>query len=261
MAVDGTVEPTVPADPLNVARAPAGEFEDLEARLGHRFANRDLARRALTHVSANPSARARGESYQRLEFLGDRVLGLVVAEMLYAAFPQASEGELSQRLADLVRQESCAEVAAAWGAGEHVRLGSGEVQSGGASKRAILADVCEALIGAVFLDAGYAAARDVVARAWQERMLTPRRPLQDAKTALQEWAQARGRPTPAYREIGRSGPDHSPKFVIRVEIDGLPTAEGEGSSKRAAEQAAAAAFMMREGVWQASPSALLDLPS
>ena len=118
------------------------------------------------------------------------------------------------------------------------------------ARRAILADVCESLIGAVFLDAGYIAAREVVARAWRERMLAPRRPLQDAKTALQEWAQARGRPAPAYREIGRSGPDHLPKFVIHVEIDGFAAAEGEGSSKRAAEQAAAEAFMMREGIWQ-----------
>ena len=261
MAVDGTVEPAVPADSLNVARASAAALEQLEGRLGHSFADRDLALRALTHVSADAGTRGRGETYQRLEFLGDRVLGLVVAEMLYAAFPAASEGELSRRLADLVRQESCAEVAAAWGAGAHVRLGSGEAQSGGARKTAILADVCESLIGAVFLDAGYAAARDVVARAWAERMLAPRRPLQDAKTALQEWAQARGRPTPVYREIGRSGPDHSPKFVICVEIDGFAAAEGEGSSKRAAEQAAAEAFMLREGAWQASPRALVDTPS
>jgi ribonuclease-3 len=236
-------------------------LDELEAKLGHSFTNRNLALRALTHVSAGGGARGRAETYQRLEFLGDRVLGLVVVEMLYAAFPEASEGELSRRLADLVRQESCAEVAAAWGAGAHVRLGSGEAQSGGAHKTAILADVCEALIGAVFLDAGYSAARDVVTRAWSERMRAPRRPLQDAKTALQEWAQARGRPTPLYREIARSGPDHSPKFVIRVEIDGFAAAEGEGSSKRAAEQAAAEVFMLREAAWQASPRVLVETSS
>lgn len=256
MAVDSAMELAVPTNPLNVAQASASEIEDLEARLGHRFVDRSLVRLALTHVSANPLARARGESYQRLEFLGDRVLGLVVSEMLYAAFPSASEGELSRRLADLVRQESCAEVAAAWGAGEYVRLGSGEMQSGGARKRAILADLCKSLIGAVFLDAGYIAAREVVARAWRERMLAPRRPLQDAKTALQEWAQGHGRPAPTYREIARSGPDHLPKFVIHVEIDGFSAAEGEGSSKRAAEQAAAEAFLMREGIWQ-PPRALV----
>lgn len=260
MAVDSAMESAVPADSLSVARQSVKEIEDLEAHLGHRFSDRDLAWLALTHVSANSAVRARAESYQRLEFLGDRVLGLVVSEMLYAAFPTASEGELSRRLAELVRQESCAEVAAAWRAGEYVRLGSGEMQSGGARKRAILADVCESLIGAIFLDAGYIAARDVVARAWRERMLTPRRPLQDAKTALQEWVQGRGRPAPVYREIARSGPDHLPKFVIRVEIEGFSAAEGEGSSKRVAEQAAAEIFLMREGVWQ-PPRALLDLPS
>lgn len=253
MAVDRALEPAVPTHSLNMAPAAKAELEELEARVGHSFVRRDLALRALTHVSAEGGARGRGATYQRLEFLGDRVLGLVVAEMLYAAFPQASEGELSRRFADLVRKESCAEVAAAWGAGAHVRLGSGEAQSGGARKTAILADVCESLIGAVFLDGGYAAARDVISRVWKARMRAPRRPLQDAKTALQEWAQARGRPTPLYREIGRSGPDHAPKFVIRVEIDGYASAEGEGGSKRAAEQAAAEAFMRREGVWHASP--------
>ena len=259
--MDSTVEPDVPTRSLNVARGSTAAFDELEGRLGHHFTNRDLMLRALTHVSADVGARSRGGTYQRLEFLGDRVLGLVVVEMLYAAFPEASEGELSRRLAELVRQESCAEVAAAWGAGANVRLGSGEAQSGGARKTAILADVCESLIGAVFLDAGYGAARDVVARAWGERMLAPRRPLQDAKTALQEWAQARGRPTPLYREIARSGPDHSPRFVIGVEVDGFAVAEGEGSSKRTAEQAAAEAFMQREGIWQASPRALADMSS
>jgi ribonuclease-3 len=258
--MDSAVAPAIPADTLNVVRASTNTLEELEARLGHRFANRDLLLLALTHVSAG-SRRSRGESYQRLEFLGDRVLGLAVAEMLYAAFPKATEGELSRRLADLVRKESCAEVAAAWGAGAHVRLGGGEIQSGGSQKTAILADVCEALIGAVFLDAGYSVVREVVVHAWQDRMLTPRRPLQDAKTALQEWAQARGLSMPIYREISRSGPDHSPKFIIRVEIEGFPGADGEGSSKRAAEQAAAEAFMLREGVWQAPPRALLGLPS
>ena len=261
MALDSALEAVVPADPLNMARATAPTLDELEARLGHSFANRDLMHHALTHVSAGSAVRSRGESYQRLEFLGDRVLGLVVAEMLYAAFPGASEGELSRRFAELVRQESCAEVAATWGVGAHVRLGSGEAQSGGSRKSAILADVCEALIGAVFLDAGYGAASKVVAGAWQQRMMMPRRPLQDAKTALQEWSQARGRPPPVYREIGRSGPDHSPKFVIRVEIEGLVAAEGEGSSKRAAEQAAAEAFMSREGAWQTSSANLLDEPT
>lgn len=231
---------------------PASTDARLEARIGHVFAQKGLLSRALTHVSALGAETQRAQSYQRLEFLGDRVLGLVVAEMLYAAFPDEEEGELSRRLADMVRKESCAEVAQDWGVGPHLRLGSGEAQSGGARKSAILADICEAIIGAVFVDAGYEAARKVVAQMWRERMAAPRRPLRDAKTALQEWAQARGLPTPAYRESGRSGPAHAPHFVMAVDIAGFPPVEAEGGSKRAAEQAAAIHFLQREGILERS---------
>ena len=124
--------------------------------------------------SAAPSDTARAETYQRLEFLGDRVLGLAISEMLYQTFPAANEGELSRRLADLVRREACAEVALAWGAGAFIRLGAGEAQTGGRKKTAILADICESLIGAVFIDKGFAAAREVVWKAWRERMLAPK---------------------------------------------------------------------------------------
>jgi ribonuclease-3 len=232
-----------------VARPPKPPISDLEGAIGHTFADPDMLRRALTHVSAVPADTARSETYQRLEFLGDRVLGLAVCDMLCAAFPDAAEGELSRRLADLVRKESCAEVAVEWGVGVHMRLGEGEAQTGGRRKTAILGDVCEAIIGAVYLDAGFDIARDVVIRAWTSRMNAPKRPLRDAKTALQEWAQARGKPTPVYREVSRSGPAHSPVFVIGVEIDGFEPAEASGQSKRIAEQAAAQAFMIREGVW------------
>jgi ribonuclease III len=217
----------------------------LEARLGHTFANPDLIRLALTHVSATTSGRR--ETYQRLEFLGDRVLGLVVAEMLYTAFPEAEEGELSRRLADLVRRESCAEVALEWGAEAHVRLGDGERQAG-SSKTTIFSDVCESLIGAVFLDAGYEAARIVVIRAFEPRMLSPRRPLRDPKTALQEWAQGRGLEPPTYKETGRAGPDHAPQFTMSVILKGFEPAEATGASKRGAEQAAAALFIARERI-------------
>lgn len=219
----------------------------LEASLGHRFASPDLLGRALSHVSGIVGANARAESYQRLEFLGDRVLGLAVSAMLYAEFPRATEGELSRRLADLVRRESCAEVAAAWDVGPYLRLGPGEVLSGGRGRQAILADVCEALIGAVFLDAGFEAAAALVRRAWQPRMLSPRRALQDPKTSLQEWAQARGKPTPTYAETERSGPAHAPRFVVTVSVEACEPAAGAGTSKRIAEQEAAAAFMRREG--------------
>jgi len=219
------------------------DIDPLEARIGHKFANRDLAVLALTHMSG---ASGRRESYQRLEFLGDRVLGLVVAEMLYAGFPNAEEGELSRRLADLVRRESCAEVAREWGVESHVRLGEGERQVG--NKVTILSDVCESLIGAVFLDAGYAAAKDVVVSAFEPLMRAPRRPLRDPKTALQEWAQARGLEAPLYREVGRAGPHHAPEFTMSVIVAGFEPVEAKGASKRGAEQAAALQFIAREGI-------------
>jgi ribonuclease III len=223
---------------------------ELEAAIGHVFADRKLLSRALTHVSAaSASDVARSDTYQRLEFLGDRVLGLAVSEMLYVAFPDAAEGELSRRLADLVRKESCAEVALEWGVGPHIRLGDGEAQTGGRKKIAILGDICEALIGAAFLDGGFETGRAVVVKAWTARMHAPRRPLRDPKTALQEWAQARGKPTPVYREMSRSGPPHAPVFTIAVEIEDMDSAEAVGASKRIAEQSAAQAFLIREGVW------------
>ncbi|MGH6794171.1 MAG: ribonuclease III [Methylocella sp.] len=219
----------------------------LEARVGHVFADRNLIAAALTHVSA--AAGRKRETYQRLEFLGDRVLGLAVSEMLYEAFPEAGEGELSRRLAGLVRKESCAEAALAWGVDVCVLLGEIEQQTR-LPNVAILADVCEAIIGAVFLDAGYEAAKAVVIAAFGERMHSPRRPLRDPKTALQEWAQARGLATPLYRETARSGPDHAPEFTISVEVPGYRHAEAKGFAKRLAEQAAAAAFIVREGIGQ-----------
>jgi ribonuclease-3 len=217
----------------------------LEARIGHRFSDETLIAEALTHVSA--ASGQKRATYQRLEFLGDRVLGLVVSEMLYDAFPSAGEGELSRRLAALVRKESCAEVALEWGVQAHIRLGESE-KAAGATKTAILGDVCESIIGAVFLDGGYLAARNVVTHAFEGWMRSPHRPLRDAKTALQEWAQARGLPTPLYRELSRRGPDHAPEFTIAVEVAGFPRAEAIGGSKRLAEQAAAETFITREGI-------------
>ena len=216
---------------------------DLEARIGHDFADPALLGRALTHVSASP---ARRDSYERLEFLGDRVLGLAVAHMLYDAFPNESEGELSRRLAALVRKETCAEVAEVWGVGAAMRLGEGEAQTGGRGKRALLGDICEAIIGAAFLDGGAAAAEQIVRKAFSDRMAASGQDLRDAKTALQEWAQARGLATPRYQLVARSGPDHAPFFEVVVEVQGFAAAPGSGASKRVAEQAAAAAFLARE---------------
>jgi ribonuclease-3 len=223
------------------------DVRTLEARIGHVFADRNLIAAALTHVSA--ATGSKHETYQRLEFLGDRVLGLAVSGMLYEAFPEAGEGELSRRLAGLVRKESCAEVALGWGVDSCVRLGEIEQQIR-TPNMAILGDVCESIIGAVFLDAGYEAAKAVVIAAFGERMHAPGRPLRDPKTALQEWAQARGLPTPLYRETARSGPDHAPEFTISVEVAGYRNAEAKGLAKRLAEQAAAAAFIARESIGQ-----------
>jgi ribonuclease-3 len=234
---------------LSAAELPKDDVSALQARIGHVFADASLLERALTHVSALPAqAPRRADSYQRLEFLGDRVLGLTVSDMLYEAFHEAEEGELSRRLADLVRKETCADVARGWGVGAVLRLGEGEAQTGGANKSAILGDICESLLGAVFLDAGYAAAEALVRRFFSEKMLNPLRPLRDPKTALQEWAQARGLPTPVYRQVARSGPDHAPVFSIEVSVNGFEPALAEGSSKRFAEQASAQNFLEREGV-------------
>lgn len=222
--------------------------EPLEARLNYVFADKALLARALTHISHLPSDRSRIGSYQRLEFLGDRVLGLVVSAMLFDAFGDAEEGELSRRLAQLVRRETCAEVALEWALSGHLRLGEGEMQSGGETKPAILADACEAIIGAVFLDGGYRAADALVRPVWEPRMRSPGRPLRDPKTALQEWAQGRGHPAPLYRELKREGPDHAPAFTIAVAVEGFEAGIGLGSSKRVAEQSAAEAFMVREGL-------------
>lgn len=219
----------------------------LEETIGYRFKDPALLDRALTHISAL-KGQGRVGSYQRLEFLGDHVLGLAVSEMLFVAFPKADEGELSRRLADLVRRETCADVARAIDLGAALRLGASEARAGGRAKAAILADVCESLIGAVFLDGGYAAAKAFVDRFWAERMRKPARPLRDPKTVLQEWAQGRGLPTPAYREVERTGPHHDPVFRVAVSLPDRDPAEGRGRSKRAAEQAAAAALLAREGV-------------
>jgi ribonuclease III len=245
LAVVGALEPAV--HDRQMSRRTATGRRELETRIGYEFADKSLLDSALTHISAL-SGKSRANSYQRLEFLGDHVLGLVISDMLFRAFVKADEGELSRRLADLVRKEACADVARAIDLGAAIRLGASEANTGGRQRIAILADVCEALVGAVFLDGGYVAAAALVEQLWGERMRAPARPLRDPKTVLQEWAQARGLPTPSYREIARTGPHHDPEFRVAVELPEFPPAEGMGRSKRAAEQAAAAAMLTREGV-------------
>jgi ribonuclease-3 len=241
----GALEPAV--HDRQMSRRTVTCRRELETRIGYEFTDKSLLESALTHISAL-SGKSRSGSYQRLEFLGDHVLGLVVSDMLFRAFAKADEGELSRRLADLVRKEACAEVARKIDLGAAIRLGASEANAGGRQRTAILADVCEALVGAVFLDGGYAAAAALVEQLWGERLRTPARPLRDSKTVLQEWAQARGLPTPSYREIARTGPHHDPEFLVAVDLAEFTPAEGVGRSKRAAEQAAAAAMLTREGV-------------
>ena len=224
----------------------------LEARIGHKFADPALLTTAFTHVSALKPTRKkgdkRGDSYQRLEFLGDHVLGLVVSDMLYRAFPRADEGELSKRLADLVRKESCADVATSLGLFEDIKLGQVGALADARLRKTVLGDICEAVIGAIFIDGGYAAAAKFVEGNWTERMRKHRRPLRDPKTVLQEWAQSQRLPTPVYREIERTGPHHDPQFRVAVELPGLAPAEGVGGNKRAAEKDAASVMIAREGV-------------
>lgn len=214
-------------------------MRELETRLGHRFKDPDLLRRALTHASVSTT-----DSNERLEFLGDRVLGLVIAEKLHQLYPGDPEGILALKLNALVRSEACALAAEKAGLGDHLILANSEIASGGRKKMAILAGTCEAVIAALYLDGGLAAARDFIERNWQEQYTGLHHDMRDAKTALQEWAQSKkGGLAPVYKLIKREGPDHAPRFLIEVNVAGQPPATGEGSSKREAEQAAAQAML------------------
>lgn len=234
-------------------RRPRGKAlaEALAARIGYTFRDERRLERALTHASARGAG---GADYERLEFLGDRVLGLLVAEMLFKAYDAANEGELSLRLNALVNAETLAEIAEEAGIADLVRAGS-DIQTLSGRKRINLrADVMEALIAALYLDGGMEAARAVVLRFWEPRSqkASARR---DAKTELQEWAHQVSGATPSYTVEGREGPDHDPVFTVSVRIAGYQPASGVGRSKREAEQAAAAAVLAREGIWAAGEGA------
>ena len=220
----------------------AAEVIALQDRLGHSFARPELILRALTHASMSGPNR---DDNQRLEFLGDRVLGLVMAEALLAADRAASEGQLAPRFNALVRKETCAEVARQVDLGAALKLGRSEMLSGGRRKEALLGDAMEAVIAAVYLDAGFEAAKRLILRLWGKRIHTVDQDARDAKTALQEWAQARGQHPPAYTETAREGPDHAPVFTIRAELADGTAAEATAGSKRQAEQAAARALLDR----------------
>ena len=226
----------------------------LEARLGYKFADPELLDRALTHSSAIAPAKRVALSYQRLEFLGDRVLGLVVADMLYRKFPKANEGDLSRSLNALVRKETCAMIARELTLGPELNLGESEARTGGADKDAILGDVMEALLGAVYMDGGLGPAFEIIERLFGEHIGQSGTERADAKTTLQEWAQGRGLEPPVYEEIERTGPDHAPEFTIAVKLGNFDPLTATGPSKKLAEHKAAEAFLVREKVWQGATS-------
>jgi ribonuclease-3 len=211
-------------------------------RIGHEFAQPALLVRAVTHASLSSPKRPDNE---RLEFLGDRILGLVMAEALLKADPHASEGQLAPRFNAMVRKETNADVAREIGLGEVLKLGRSEMMSGGRRRDALLGDAMEAVIAAVYLDAGFDAARALVLRLWGARIGGVAQDARDAKSSLQEWAQGRGMAPPAYVELERSGPDHQPIFTVEVRLENGEAERAEAGSKRIAEQSAAKALLAR----------------
>ena len=222
----------------------SGELRKFADRVGHEFKQPELLIRAVTHPSISSASRP---DNQRQEFLGDRVLGLVMAEALLLADDDATEGQLAPRFNALVRKETCADVARSIDLGSVLKLGRSETMSGGRRKEALLADAMEAVIAAVYQDAGFATARDVIMRLWGTRIDGVETDARDPKTSLQEWAQARGQMPPVYAELERSGPDHAPVFTIEVRLDDGQTAKASAQSKRAAEQSAARTLLARLG--------------
>lgn len=215
---------------------------DLEGILGHVFADRGKLEQALTHPSALARGRAGKGDYERLEFLGDRVLGLIVATRIFEVYRDANAGHMARRYNEMVRKETLAEVAAETGLPAHIRMSPGERETGGLEKPAILADICEAVIGALYLDGGLPAAERFIADRWTDRIAGLKRAPKDPKTALQEWAHAHGIEPPEYVMVGAQGPDHAPEFTVRVRL-ARGEASATGPSKKAAERRAAAALL------------------
>lgn len=220
----------------------SAEITAFSERIGHRFSRPELLLRALTHPSMVGPGRV---SNQRLEFLGDRVLGLVMAEALFTADASAAEGVLAPRFNALVRREACAEVARELDLGSVLKLGRSEQKTGGRRKEALLADAMEAVIAAIYLDAGFSTARAVVLALWSDRLASVDEDMRDPKTILQELVQAKGHPPPVYRVTGRVGPDHAPVFTITVSLASGEVNEAQGASKRLAEQSAAQKMLER----------------
>lgn len=231
-----------------ISRAPRlshSALEVLQDRLRHVFRDRSLLDMAMTHPSALTGQDSTKHSNQRLEFLGDRVLGLVIAERLYARRPGEREGDLAPRLNRLVNKSACAEAARRTGLGEYLILGISERDNGGAEKESILGDVCEAVIAALYIDGGLKTARAFIERAWAEQFANPKDRIKDAKSLLQEWSQARGFSVPLYETVAQEGPAHAPVFKVTVRAGPIEMAKGLGSSKQDAERAAATALLDR----------------
>lgn len=211
----------------------------VETVLGYRFQDPAWLQEALTHPSCNRVKEGAPFHYQRLEFLGDSVLGLVISDMLVRHFPQEAEGSLARRKAALVESKTLAQQMSEWGIAAQIIMSSGEEAGGGRNSQAILEDVCEALIGAIYRDGGYEAAREVIERHWQKLLESHEEAPKDAKTALQEWAQGKGLPLPEYQLVSSTGPAHEPVFTVTVAIPGYADQQGEARNKRKAEQLAA----------------------
>lgn len=218
--------------------APYKSHTDLEKKIGHSFADKDLLATALTHSSTGT-----GISYERLEFLGDRVLGLIVSEILYEKFTQEPEGHLAKRLSSLVQGSWLAKMAVKIDLGEYMGFSQAERSAGGFENENILADGMEALIGAIYLDAGLQTCRAFIENLWGDAFYEMARPPQHPKTALQEWAQGQGLPLPTYKIIGQSGPDHVPLFDVRLRVQGYDDLIAQGRSRQMAEREAATLFL------------------
>ena len=221
------------------------KFAELEDALGCRFKDKKLYERALTHASVHKGRAPRIDN-ERLEFLGDRVLGLVIAGHLHTTMPDVREGDLARRFNRMVCGDACTEVARSIDLGKFLILSEAEADSGGRDKDTILADAMEAVLGAVYIDQGYEIARRVVELLWEPLLQGAGVTRVDPKSALQEWAQGKGMKLPKYVELSRKGPDHAPRFISEVRVEGLEPVHGEGTSKRQAEQAAAAAAYWKE---------------
>ncbi|MEG8098845.1 ribonuclease III [Candidatus Liberibacter brunswickensis] len=222
------------------------QYSDIEKKIGYTFTNKDLLVKALTHSSVASSSQ---ESYERLEFLGDRILGLLISRLLFNHFDSAKEGELSIRFNSLVSAETCFQVAKELNISSFIRVSSDLRREVCNFITSIQADVVESLIAALYLDGGMDVANTFVEKYWKDRAFKSGKLRRDAKTELQEWAHAKFGITPIYKVTFRSGPDHDPRFTVIVKIAGLDPGQGIDCSKRAAEQIAAAEILKREGIW------------